>query len=106
MVAEIGVRRKGTHHEFMLSSKKLYPDDSHFCISELLFSLDSIIHSWNQCIHLVDSDIESGISILEEGEKLLTQVVVVITPPIEYTYKRPLLKLLYWKYSKIPLCEK
>lgn len=61
-------------------------------ISELVFSLNSIIHSWNVYTHLVASEIEAGISILEEGGKPLTRVVVVLTPPIEYTYQ----KGLYW----------
>lgn len=47
--------------DFVLNSKKPFPDDPHFCICELLLSLNNIIHSQALRVLLLTSDIEGGI---------------------------------------------
>lgn len=66
----MGVIREGTCHGFILNSKEAHLEDPHFCISELLFSLNSIIHSWNLSTPPLETNIEGGISILGDDEKL------------------------------------
>lgn len=63
------------------------PDYPHFCILELLLSLNSVIYSWHLSVLILESHLEGNI-ICDECGKSLTEIAIVLTPIIVYSYQK------------------